>query len=102
MLRKPDPMIELLGLFGAVAFALSGVPQAIKSWREGHSHGVAHGTVLLWLLGEAAMLAYAVGKYTSDLILMGNYAANFVVVGVIAWFKYRPHAQTGAAKPSQN
>ena len=101
MVGEPGPMIELLGLIGAVAFALSGVPQAIKSWREGHSRGVAHGTVLLWLLGEAAMLAYAVGKYRSDFILMGNYAANFLVVGVIAWFKYRPRVPPAAAQGPQ-
>ena len=83
-------MIELIGLIGATAFALSGVPQAIKSWKEGHSRGVAHGTVLLWMSGELAMFVYAFAKYPSDFVLLGNYLANLLVVGVIAWFKYRP------------
>ena len=90
-------MIEMIGVVGATAFALSGVPQAIKSYREGHSRGVAHGTVLLWLLGEGAMLVYAGIKYTSDFILIGNYLANFLVVGIIAWSKYRPRAVAEAS-----
>lgn len=89
-LRQWPLVLEVIGLIGATAFALSGVPQAIKSVREGHSRGVAHGTVLLWLLGEGAMLAYASVKYPSDWVLISNYLANFLVVGVIAWFKYRP------------
>ncbi len=88
-------MIEAIGLVGATAFALSGVPQAIKSWRDGHSRGVAHGTVLLWLTGEAAMFTYAVVKYPSDFVLLGNYLANMLVVGVIGWFKYRPRQKSG-------
>lgn len=83
-------MLELIGLIGATAFALSGVPQAIRSFKEGHSAGMAHGTIILWFSGEGAMLVYALGKYTSDYILICNYLANFLVVGVIAWYKYLP------------
>ena len=83
-------MLELIGLIGATAFALSGVPQAVKSVREGHSKGMSHGTIVLWLTGEGAMLIYAGIKYTSDYILICNYLANFLVVGVIARYKYLP------------
>jgi uncharacterized protein with PQ loop repeat len=83
-------MLEIIGLIGATTFALSGVPQAVKSVREGHSAGMSHGTIVLWLLGEGAMLVYAGIKYTTDYILICNYLANFLVVGVIAWYKYLP------------
>lgn len=78
----------LLGTVGAICFALSGLPQAIKSWRDGHSDGVAHGTVWLWLIGEGLMLAYALYFYTQDWILTTNYTANFLLVSIIFKFKY--------------
>lgn len=82
-------MIELIGLIGSIAFGISGVPQAIKSWRDGHTNGVAHGTVILWLLGEFAMLSYTLIKYPTDLILLSNYGINALVVSVIAYYKYK-------------
>jgi len=36
------------------------------------------------------MLSYAFGKYSNDLILIINYLANFFVVAVIAFYKYKP------------
>jgi uncharacterized protein with PQ loop repeat len=78
----------LLGTVGAICFALSGLPQAIKSWNDGHSDGVAHGTVWLWLIGEGMMLAYALHFYTQDWILTTNYMTNFLLVSIIFKFKY--------------
>ena len=91
-------MLDIIGLIGATALAISGVPQVIRSLREGHSNGVAHGTILLWLGGEGAMLTYAGIKYTSDYILLLNYLGNFLIVGGIAWYKYLPRR----ASPCQN
>lgn len=86
--------VEILGWIGATAFAISGVPQMIKSIREGHSSGVSHGLIWLWLTGEAAMLLYTTLKY-SDVILLTNYIANLIFVGVIAWYKYFPRKTKG-------
>lgn len=83
-----DELFLALGAFGSICFAASGLPQAIKSWRDGHSKGIAHGTVWLWLLGEGMMLAYALRFYTTDLIFIANYTANFILVSIIFKFKY--------------
>ncbi len=85
-----DKFFLFLGTVGAVCFALSGVPQAIKSWREGHSKGISHGTIILWLVGEGCMLAYALYFYTRDIILTANYTFNFMFVSVIFKYKYWP------------
>ena len=82
-------LLEVVGLVGATCFALSGVPQKIKSIKDGHSDGMSHGTIWLWLIGEGAMLLYALIKYTFDFILIGNYLANFVVVAIIGLYKYK-------------
>lgn len=83
-------MIELIGLVGSICFSISGVPQLIKSFRDGHSNGMSHGTLWLWITGESAMLAYSYSKYPSDYILLGNYLFNLIIVGLIAKYKYLP------------
>ena len=83
-------LVLLLGTIGAICLAFSGLPQAIRSWQEGHSQGIAHGTSILWLLGEACMLAYALYFYTYDFVLISNYTLNFILVSIIFKFKYWP------------
>lgn len=88
-------LVEIVGVIGAVAFALSGIPQAIQSVRLGSSRGMAGGTVALWMVGEVAMLAYVLAKYPSDLALVGNYAVNLFLVGTIAWLWVFPRRTCG-------
>jgi uncharacterized protein with PQ loop repeat len=78
----------LLGTIGGICFAFSGLPQAYKSWKDGHSDGITYGTIWLWLIGEGMMLAYALHFYTSDLILILNYTFNFLLVFIIFKYKY--------------
>ena len=78
----------IIGTIGAIAFALSGLPQAVKSWRDGHSNGIAHGTVWLWMIGEASMIAYALYFYPLDFVLIANYTLNLILVSIIFKYKY--------------
>jgi uncharacterized protein with PQ loop repeat len=77
-----------IGIIGSICFALSGFPQAIKSWRDGHSKGIATATVWLWLIGEAGTLAYTYYNYPQDYILLLNYLSNVIMVGIIFRYKY--------------
>ena len=87
-----DALISFIGLIGALAFAVSGVPQAIQSVRLGTSRGMSGGTILLWMIGETAMLTYTALVYPGDFVLLGNYAANFLIVALIAWYYLFPRA----------
>lgn len=78
----------IIGTIGAIAFALSGLPQAVKSWRDGHSNGIAHGTVWLWMIGEVSMITYAIYFYPNDLVLIANYTVNLILVSIIFKYKY--------------
>lgn len=80
-------IIEIIGLIGAICFAISCIPQMIKCIREDNANGISYGTIWLWLIAEIAMLIYAFSKY--DYVLLGNYIANFPIVIVIGWFKYK-------------
>jgi uncharacterized protein with PQ loop repeat len=79
-----------LGLVGAIAFAVSGIPQAIRSVRLGTSRGMSGLTILLWVTGEIAMLAYALLRYSDDMVLIGNYSASLLTVAIIAWYYLFP------------
>lgn len=81
--------LDIIGWIGCISFAVSSVPQTIKSFKDGHSNGIASGMILLWLLGEFAMLTYTVIKYT-DVALLTNYVLNLVFIAPIAWYKVFP------------
>lgn len=81
-------IFKLFGTLGTIFLSFSGLPQAIQSYKEGHARGVNQGTVLLWTFGEIAMLAYTLYFYPTDLILLGNYFMNTILVGIICWYKY--------------
>lgn len=84
-----NDMLNLFGLVGTLFLAFSGLPQAIKSVKEKHSDGIAHGTILLWFFGEIIIFFYTIIKYTNDYVLLINYFSNVVIVGVIFYYKYR-------------
>ena len=88
----------LIGLIGMVCFSVSGVPQMLKSIRDGHSDGMAAGTLWLWLVGELSYIMYTLANYATDFILLVNYVLNFSVVAVIGYYKYFPR-RTAIALP---
>lgn len=83
-----DKIFSIIGIIGAICFALSGLPQAIKSYKDGHSKGIATATVWLWLVGEGATLLYTYYKYPNDYILLLNYLSNVILVGIVFKYKY--------------
>jgi uncharacterized protein with PQ loop repeat len=85
---EPKLFFQLLGGLGTTCFALSALPQAIKSWKEGHAKGISAATVWLWVIGEAAMFGYTLKVYPNDYILLINYAVNLALVSVIFRYKY--------------
>lgn len=81
-------MIEIIGWISAISFAICAIPQALQSFREGHSNGVNTLFLLFWMLGEVAGMVYVVmlGSYP----LIFNYLFNGVFLGVIIYFKLFP------------
>ena len=81
-------MLETIGYIGAACFALSAVPQAYKSFKEGHSKGVSWGLLILWSLGEICLLIYTLPKQDYPLIV--NYVSNLILLIVILKYKFKP------------
>ena len=84
-------MIEIIGWTGSALFALCGLPQAVQSTREGHSHGLSWLFLLMWFWGEIFTLCYVWPKM--DYPLLANYLTNLVFVVIILFYKIFPRAK---------
>ena len=83
--------IMAFGWVYSLAFALSALPQAIKSYRDGNSRGVADGTLFLWMLGEIAGLVYGFGLWQMPIVF--NCALNTIFVGIIVYYRLKPSSE---------
>lgn len=82
-------MVEILGLIGAIGFAICAIPQAWESYRLGHASGVSLPFLILWSLGEICMLLYVL-LTTLDPYLLANYIANGLCLLVILRYRLVP------------
>lgn len=79
---------SFLGFIGSICLAVSAAPQAFKSWKEGHSKGLADLTLWLWFIGEVLMFLYVLINFIDDYPLVLNYGANLIIMSVILKYKY--------------
>jgi uncharacterized protein with PQ loop repeat len=91
MLAAHLGVIQTAGWVYSLAFALSGLPQMFKSIREGHSRGVADGTMLLWMMGELGGLIYGIGLMQWPIIF--NCLLNTIFVGIIVMYRLFPRVK---------
>jgi len=80
--------MNYLGYLGSLLLAFSGLPQAIKSYREGKTGDISHGLLWMWLSGEVLMFLYALPSLDVPLLL--NFGLNTVLVSIITWYRYFP------------
>lgn len=73
---------------GSILLAICGLPQAIKSYKEGHAYDVSWIFLLLWLGGEIALLIDRFPKHDWALVL--NYIANIAFISIILKYKIKP------------
>lgn len=79
---------SVFGWIGSICFAISGAPQALLSYKQGHSRGIANGLLVLWLVGELGSLVYALSL--ANWVFVLNYAGNLAFLSVILYYKLRP------------
>jgi uncharacterized protein with PQ loop repeat len=82
--------MEPIGWIGSFCFAICGVPQAFKSYKDGHSDGISWSFLLLWLFGEIFTLIYVMPK--GHLPLIFNYLGNMFLVAIILYYKISPRS----------
>ena len=83
--------MEIIGWTGSALFALCGLPQAVQSAREGHSHGLSWLFLLMWFWGEVFTMIYVWPKM--DYPLLANYLTNMVFLVIILFYKISPRTK---------
>ena len=81
--------INLLGILGAICFAVCAIPQALKCYKEGNATGISKIYLWLCILGEILTLLYVV-LTVCDILLILNYVSNLVFLLIVAKYKYFP------------
>lgn len=83
-------MADLLGWLACICFSLCGVPQAWKSYKDGHSLGMTSSFIALWLGGEVFYMGGVLLKFGWVHWIMWNCLINTATILVIGYYKIRP------------
>ena len=86
-------LIEIIGWLAGICFAFCGFPQALLSYKQGHSKGVSEPFLWLWMGGEVLMTVYVMNKHGWDLPLLLNYWVNGAFLCMIMKYKYFPRVK---------
>jgi uncharacterized protein with PQ loop repeat len=80
----------MLGWLGSIMLAFCGLPQAIKTLKDGHSKGLDAFFLLLWTFGEIFTLIAICNTAPNLLYLLFNYGLNIVFLSVIWYYRFFP------------
>jgi len=78
-------MNKTIGIIGAVALALCGLPAAIDVITKGTANGYSQAFIALWGIGELFTAIYVYNR-DKDIILMANYIFNLTFIGIILYY----------------
>ena len=81
-------MLTWIGWLGGLLLAVCAVPQAIQSYRDGHSDGITWSLLWLWGMGEVLTFIY-VGVTDWRWPLITNYICNIAAILIIGWYKIK-------------
>jgi len=80
--------MEFIAWVGSILLAVCAVPQAIKSFREKNADSLSAWFLGFWGVGELLLLVYVIDL--RDWALTFNYAANSLLIVIIARYKFWP------------
>ena len=79
----------IIGWIGSILFAFCGLPQAHKTWKDGHANGLDIYFLLLWTGGEIGTIT-AVAMDHGGAYLLFNYLVNLIWLGIMWRYKLYP------------
>lgn len=85
--------VEVIGWVSSILFAFCGLPQAIMSYKQGHSRGIASLMLWMWFIGEVLAIVYVLGKIGIDKPLLFNYTVNILFLIVVIRYKYKERSK---------
>ena len=82
-------MVEIIGWIGAILFAISCAPQAIKTYKSKQAKDLSMWMLQLWFWGEIFSLIYIMNNVTLQWPLITNYTFNAIMVGYLIYAKIK-------------
>lgn len=79
-------LLNAIGWFGSIMFAICGIPLAYQCYKDGHSKGLSNAFLTMWFLGEVATIIYVIPK--KDVPLLFNYSINLTCLLVVIYYKF--------------
>src|ERR1041384_2097433 len=92
VLRKEKSMLEIIGLLGGPGFAISGVPTALRAYKEGSVAYIPRLKSWSVFLGAVLMLTSLLAKNGFDWIVTLDYAITIASWATILKYEYFPVA----------
>lgn len=83
-------MLNILGTIGAICLIVASLPQLYLCYKNKHADGISGSMLFLWAAGLLCMLMYVLLNHSKDILLIGNYLINFILVAVILRYKLFP------------
>ncbi|MBR7158430.1 MAG: PQ-loop repeat-containing protein [Alphaproteobacteria bacterium] len=79
-------ILQIFGWIGSFAYAISCIPQAYTSVRQGHSHGVNRWFMILWIIGAVCSLIYISPTMLEQLPLVFNFGVGGISASVVLFY----------------
>lgn len=83
-------MIDYFATIATCLFLVGTAVQSFKSYMDGHSKGISHGLIWMLLSGFVIMTFYTIMRLNSNPILLGGYIGQFILIAIVARYKYFP------------
>lgn len=79
----------IIGWLGSILLAFCGLPQMVKTIKDGHAEGLSNEFLAMWLGGEICTLL-AVLTDNNEKYLLFNYYTNILFLCIIIKYKFFP------------
>ncbi len=78
-------LFEAVGWVGGMLLAVCGIPQTIKTVKDGHARGLAWSFLLMWFGGEILSFIYLLP--TENVPMLINLGVNTIFTSIIIYYK---------------
>lgn len=84
---------SLIGILGGCLLAACGIPQAIKTLKDGHAKGLALNFMLMLIAGISLMGIYIYLEHGFDWIIHTEYSISVAVWSISLWYYFFPRQE---------
>jgi uncharacterized protein with PQ loop repeat len=83
-------LASAIGVTAGCLLAGCGVPQALKTVKDGHANGIALNMMLMLLGGLILMGTYIYLAHGFDILIHGEYAISISIWGISLYYHFFP------------